>query len=67
VVTSEGYDSSDGVGTISLKLLEKVWRVYGKDRMVKPTAVQIRFKGFKGMVSLDSRLEGHRLMLRENM
>ena len=61
------YDFSDGVGTISRDLLRKVWRVYGQRRMLKPTVIQIRYKGFKGMVSLDSRLHGEWLMLRDNM
>jgi len=34
---------------------------------LKPTALQIRYKGAKGMVALDSRLQGKRLMLRANM
>ncbi len=62
-----GYDFSDGVGTISHELLRRIWRVYGQRRLLKPTAIQIRYKGYKGMVSLDSRLPGQRLMLRDNM
>lgn len=67
VITRNGYDFSDGVGTISKDLLVKVWRVYGTRRLLKPTALQIRFQGAKGMVSLDSRLRGERLFLRSNM
>jgi hypothetical protein len=66
-ITRNGYDFSDGVGTISQDLLRRVWRVYGTRRTLKPTALQIRFKGYKGMVSLDSRLRGEKLMLRDNM
>lgn len=66
-VERNGYDFSDGVGTISPKLLPRVWRRYGRQRMIKPTALQIRFKGCKGMVSLDERLIGEVLVLRENM
>ncbi|KAK3718728.1 hypothetical protein LTR37_004947 [Vermiconidia calcicola] len=58
---------SDGVGTISLGLLRRIWRVYGTKRLLKPTALQIRFQGYKGMVSLDSRLQGEMLKLRSNM
>ncbi|KAM0717022.1 hypothetical protein Q7P37_006874 [Cladosporium fusiforme] len=67
IITRNGYDFSDGVGTISREILAKVWRVYGTKRLLKPTALQIRFQGSKGMVSLDSRLIGERLLLRSNM
>ncbi|KAK3074538.1 hypothetical protein LTR53_002958 [Teratosphaeriaceae sp. CCFEE 6253] len=67
VVERNGRDFSDGVGTLSRALLESVWRVYGNRQQLKPTALQIRYKGAKGMVSLDSRLTGKRLLLRSNM
>lgn len=67
IVTRHGYDFSDGVGTISSDLLRKVWKVYGTKRLLKPTALQIRFQGAKGMVSLDTRLKGERMLLRSNM
>ena len=67
MVQRGSYDFSDGVGTISTKLLHKIWRVYGQRRLLKPTAIQIRCKGYKGMVSLITRLAGEHLMLRDNM
>jgi hypothetical protein len=67
IVQRNGYDFGDGVGTISKDLLIKVWRVYGTRRLLKPTALQIRFQGAKGMVALDSRLKGERMLLRSNM
>lgn len=67
IVTRNGYDFGDGVGTISKALLIKVWRVYGTRRLLKPTALQIRFQGAKGMVALDSRLRGEQMFLRSNM
>lgn len=67
MVQRNGYDFSDGVGTISQELLRRVWRVYGTRRNIKPTALQIRFQGCKGMVSLDSRLRGEVVKLRRNM
>jgi hypothetical protein len=67
LVTRNGYDFGDGVGTISKDLLIKVWRVYGTRRLLKPTALQIRFQGAKGMVALDSRLKGEKMLLRSNM
>lgn len=66
-VLRNGYDFSDGVGTISEGLLRRIWRVYGARRLLKPTALQIRFQGYKGMVSVDSRLQGEVLKLRSNM
>jgi hypothetical protein len=58
---------SDGCGTISLGLLEKVWRVYGPRRTLKPVILQIRFAGAKGVVSLDSRLVENQFNIRPSM
>jgi hypothetical protein len=80
---------SDGVGTCSLEVLQKIWQVYSQARGLKPTALQIRFQGkwkidsslpvdslltlrnvnvgAKGMISLDSRLQGSALCLRPSM
>ena len=66
-VERNGRDFSDGCGTISMALLRKVWEKYGTRRLLKPNLLQIRFQGYKGMVSLDTRLSGMRLMLRANM
>jgi hypothetical protein len=66
-VERNGRTFSDGVGVISRDLLQKVWRVYGTKRLLKPTILQIRFQGCKGMVSLDSRLPGECLVLRKSM
>ncbi|KAI7469590.1 RNA-directed RNA polymerase [Hortaea werneckii] len=67
VVERNGRDFSDGVGTIFEDLWEQVMEVYGTQSLMKPTALQIRFQGAKGMVSLDSRLQGPQLRLRSNM
>ncbi|PPJ51825.1 hypothetical protein CBER1_09772 [Cercospora berteroae] len=67
MVVRNGRDFADGAGTISLDLLREVWQRYGTKRLLKPTALQIRFQGAKGMVALDTRLRGKRLMLRDNM
>lgn len=67
MIQRDGRDFSHGVGTISQELLEEVWRRYGTRRALKPTVFQIRYRGYKGMVSLHSRARGKRLMLRENM
>lgn len=58
---------SDGCGTISLSLLRKVWRVYGARRTIKPTILQIRYAGAKGVVSLDSRLGEDQFNIRPSM
>lgn len=67
VIARNGRDFSDGVGTISKDLLRRVWQVYGTRKLLKPTLLQIRFQGAKGMVSLDSRQRGQMLCLRSNM
>lgn len=41
--------------------------MYGVRRLLKPTVLQIRFQGAKGVVSLDTRLSGRQLLLRSNM
>ena len=58
---------SDGVGTCSAMVLEKIWDAYAQSRTLKPTLLQIRFAGAKGMISLDNRLEGESLCLRPSM
>ncbi|GME35173.1 RNA-dependent RNA polymerase eukaryotic-type [Neofusicoccum parvum] len=66
-VVRNGRTFSDGVGTISSTLLRRVWKHYGQARGRNPTCLQIRFAGAKGMVSLDNRLQGERLVLRPSM
>jgi RNA-dependent RNA polymerase len=63
---------TNGVGTISSKLADMIWekkcqakgnlREYG----VKPSTYQFRFLGCKGVVVVDSRLEGIKMRLRES-
>lgn len=66
-VKRNGRVFSDGVGTISLSLLRQVWRIYGAKRPLKPTILQIRYAGAKGVVSLDSRVQEDMLIIRESM
>ncbi|GAB7352148.1 hypothetical protein MBLNU459_g2637t1 [Dothideomycetes sp. NU459] len=66
-VERNGRVFSDGVGKISTSLLKKVWRVYGTRRPLKPTVLQIRYAGAKGVVSLDSRLLEEMLVIRGSM
>ncbi|KAK5129198.1 hypothetical protein LTR16_002361, partial [Cryomyces antarcticus] len=65
-VERNGRIFSDGVGSISPKLLKKVWQST-LSRELKPSALQIRFGGYKGMVSVDTRVKGETLWLRESM
>ncbi|KAH0559780.1 hypothetical protein GP486_003706 [Trichoglossum hirsutum] len=58
---------SDGVGTISQTILQKIWNGYALSQELKPTLFQIRFAGAKGMISLDNRLKGDVLNLRPSM
>ncbi|KAM0132168.1 hypothetical protein ACHAP3_006606 [Botrytis cinerea] len=66
-IERNGRVFSDGVGTMSEKLMEKIWDRLPDKYLVKPTCFQIRYRGAKGMISLDSRLPGVQLRLRESM
>ncbi|KAH8117020.1 RNA dependent RNA polymerase-domain-containing protein [Phellopilus nigrolimitatus] len=69
---SEPYQHTDGVGTISRKLGSMIWTELCKVNpwfrwMVEPSAYQIRFLGYKGVVCVDDQLEGVAMRLRESM
>ncbi|THG97697.1 hypothetical protein EW026_g4356 [Hermanssonia centrifuga] len=71
---AEPYLFTDGVGTISSQLGDMIWEALCADRgesykqrNIKPSAYQIRFLGYKGMVAVDDQLEGIRMRLRESM
>ncbi|TVY55116.1 RNA-dependent RNA polymerase 2 [Lachnellula cervina] len=66
-IQNNGRVFSDGVGTISSSLLKKIWERLPKKTLPRPTCLQIRFKGAKGMISLDSRLLDDALVLRPSM
>ncbi|KAJ7461474.1 RNA dependent RNA polymerase-domain-containing protein [Mycena latifolia] len=59
------YVYTDGVGTISRKLGEMIWRALCEARhitgtnSIQPSAYQIRFLGYKGVVSVDDELDKH--------
>ncbi|KAH9885923.1 rna-dependent rna polymerase [Xylariomycetidae sp. FL2044] len=57
---------SDGVGTISRELMEALHEELPKKRSL-PTCFQIRWAGAKGMLSLDSTLEGMVMRVRDSM
>lgn len=59
------YVFSDGIGKISSDFAEQVARKCGCDNLV-PSAFQIRFAGFKGMVAVDPS-SSYKLSLRPSM
>ncbi|KAL5318216.1 hypothetical protein ACEPPN_013275 [Leptodophora sp. 'Broadleaf-Isolate-01'] len=58
---------SDGVGTISKSVMWKIWDAIPEMQKLKPTCFQIRYQGAKGMLSLDSRLQGDQVLMRTSM
>lgn len=67
-IERNGRCFSDGCGTISLELLKKVWRrLPPARRKLQPTTLQIRYRGAKGIVSLDTTLPGQQLRIRKSM
>lgn len=62
------FDLLLGCGTISLELLRKVWNALPPERREqRPTVLQIRYRGAKGVLSLDSSLPGLQLHVRKSM
>ncbi|KAG2020116.1 calcium ion transporter [Coprinopsis cinerea AmutBmut pab1-1] len=53
------YLFTDGVGTISSALADRIWAAVGRKNQRRPDAFQIRFLGYKGMVSVDKELDNH--------
>lgn len=72
-IVENGVMFSDGVGTVSDELGDLIWQTLcnarrdGGAHAVKPSAYQIRFLGFKGVVAVDKQLKGVQLCLRESM
>ena len=64
---------TDGVGTISRELARAIWRELqantrrGKRIKTYPRALQVRFMGSKGMLSVDYKLSGRAICLRQSM
>ncbi|KDQ61150.1 hypothetical protein JAAARDRAFT_152238 [Jaapia argillacea MUCL 33604] len=66
------YEFTDGCGTISPALGDQIWETLCKTRgygvrTTKPSAYQIRFLGFKGVVTVDHTLTGIHMRLRPSM
>ncbi|KAI0051419.1 RdRP-domain-containing protein [Auriscalpium vulgare] len=65
---------TDGVGTLSLEMAQNIWTRLQRSRkraarraLASPKAFQIRFKGSKGVISVDHKLPGRVLVLRPSM
>ncbi|GJE86033.1 RNA dependent RNA polymerase [Phanerochaete sordida] len=73
IKTSDGaWCFTDGVGTMSKDLARAIWKVLAARRrgsrwQTYPRALQIRFRGSKGMLSVDHRLPGRQIRLRPSM
>lgn len=65
-VENQGRVFSDGVGTLSWEVVHLIWDVLPQ-RKSAPTAFQVRFRGFKGMLALDSTLSGAVVRVRPSM
>ncbi|KAF8422497.1 RNA dependent RNA polymerase-domain-containing protein [Tirmania nivea] len=66
-VERNGRCFSDGCGTISVEMIDRIWQ---NDRSIAQGLAfvfQIRFAGAKGVVSLDTKLQGDILCLRPSM
>ncbi|KAG6814591.1 hypothetical protein H0H92_000120 [Tricholoma furcatifolium] len=74
----EPYLFTDGVGTIAKSLANEIWAAlcsqrHGREEnsVVQPSAYQIRFLGYKGVVGVDEQLDKHpngiRMRLRGSM
>lgn len=57
---------SDGVGTLSREVVQHIWTIIPQSKAA-PTAFQIRFRGSKGMLALDSTLKGSTVRIRPSM
>ena len=67
-VERNGRTYSDGCGSLSLDLFQKVWRALPPERRAqRPTVLQIRYRGAKGVLSLDTSLKGEQLHIRKSM
>jgi hypothetical protein len=65
--TGKPRNFSDGIGKVSLKMVERIWKTSEKIGEAKPTVFQIRYAGAKGMIALDPALKGDKLCLRRSM
>jgi hypothetical protein len=69
--TDAKYEFSDGVGTMSKEVCDRINEAIYNDSTeiptVTPSTFQIRMGGAKGMLCLDARLKGEQVILRKSM
>lgn len=58
---------SDGIGKVSMDMVERIWKQSSDLERDRPTVFQIRYGGAKGVIALDSTLHGDQLCLRKSM
>lgn len=63
----EHYIISDGIGMISPELAEDIYRLIPNECLNKPSAMQIRFRGCKGMIVVNPKLKDKTLVFRKSM
>ncbi|XP_077981923.1 uncharacterized protein LOC144436930 [Glandiceps talaboti] len=61
------YCFSDGIGKISKPLAFKIWQSLRGSNGPCPSAFQIRYGGCKGVVAIDTEIQGEKLQLRPSM
>ncbi|XP_049514548.1 uncharacterized protein LOC119433620 isoform X2 [Dermacentor silvarum] len=64
-ISGKPYVFSDGIGMISESLMKKVCAKL--DMVHVPSAIQIRYAGYKGMLCANNALQGDKLILRKSM
>ncbi|XP_054164742.1 uncharacterized protein LOC128962395 [Oppia nitens] len=67
ILTKERYVFSDGIGMVSEEIAEKVYKQLPFDCIHRPSAMQIRFGGCKGMLVVNTKLKGKHIIFRESM
>lgn len=58
---------SDGCGTMSRELFQSLWRRLRRKQQQCPTVIQVRYRGAKGVLSMDTSLVGQQLHIRQSM
>ncbi|KAG8816243.1 hypothetical protein FRC17_000392 [Serendipita sp. 399] len=73
-ISRTGSVYTDGVGRLSGEMAEEIWEHYterrskrSRRRLQTPTAFQIRLGGAKGMLCVDTRLQGRVVTIRDSM
>jgi hypothetical protein len=67
-VIRNGRNFLDGCGTMSQELFEILWRsLRPRQRLERPTVLQMRFRGTKSVLSLDNSTTGQELHIRSSM